>query len=127
GEFERVAALFARPVALTRRELQQLLGVKRYRIGFDRGRGGNGGGDDLALRLQALDARIDEAGTELVDVKESEEERGEPAQVEDEDPAGQRGRESRPDAAKEATPTLRCPLEEPGGRRSGGDVGLKLG
>jgi hypothetical protein len=38
----------------------------------DRGRGRDGAGDDLALRHQAFDARLDQAGAELVEIEDAD-------------------------------------------------------
>ena len=48
-------------------------------------------GDDLALRLQALHAGVDQTFAELVEVEEAEQQRDEPAEIEHDDAAGQRG------------------------------------
>ena len=54
------------------------------------GRGGDRRGDDLALRLQALHARVDQAGAELVEIEEAGEQRDQPAEIEHDDAARQR-------------------------------------
>ena len=47
--------------ALAGLHLQQLVGIDLDGVGIDRRRGGDGAGDDLALRQEALDARLDQA------------------------------------------------------------------
>ena len=59
------------------------------------GRGsGDRGGDDLALHLQALHPRVDEAFAELVEIEEAEQQRDEAAEVEHDDAAGERRRKA---------------------------------
>ena len=41
-------------------------------VGLDRRRGGDRAGDDLALRQQALHARVDQPGAELVEVEDAD-------------------------------------------------------
>ena len=55
--------------ALAGLQLEQLLRIDGDGIGVDRCRGGNGTGDDFALGQQALDARVDQALPELVEVE----------------------------------------------------------
>jgi hypothetical protein len=70
-------------------QLEQPVGVDRDRIGLDGGRGGDGAGDDLALGQQALHARIDQAGAELVEVEDADHENDEAGEIEDDDAPGQ--------------------------------------
>ena len=66
-ELDRVLVARRRRDAFARRELQQLFRIDGDRVGVDRRRGGDRRGDDLGLRRQALDARLDEVGAELVE------------------------------------------------------------
>ena len=67
------------------RGLQQLLGIDGDRVRLDARGGRYGGGDDLALGFQALDAGVDQALAELVDVEEAHREGNEAAEVQEND------------------------------------------
>ena len=81
--------LLAERGALAGLHLQQLVGIDGDRVGLDRRRGGDGAGDDLALGQQALDAGLDQALAELVEVEEADEQGDEAGEVEDDDAARQ--------------------------------------
>src|SRR5207248_286473 len=76
-------------IALARLQLEQPLGIDCDGVGLHRSGGGHGTRNDLALHEQALDARVDEAGAELREVKNSNDQREEPGYVEKDDPARQ--------------------------------------
>ena len=71
-EIETVELVRAGAQALAGLQLQQLLGIDGDGIGLDGRRGGDGAGDDLALRHQALDARVDQAVAELVEIEDAD-------------------------------------------------------
>ncbi len=74
-------------------QLQQLLRVDGDRAGLDGHGAGERGGDDLALHLQALHARVDDADPRLVQPEEADEEGHEARHVEQDDAADERGAE----------------------------------
>ena len=99
-ELQRGRRIVGEPIAFARRELQQLFGIDGDRIGVDRGGGRDRRRDDFALRLQALHARVDQAFAELIEIEKAEQQGDEPAEIEDDDAARQRRRETRTDAAQ---------------------------
>ena len=52
-------------------------------VGFDGRRGGDGAGDDLALHQQALHARVDQAGAELREIEDADEQREQAGEIEE--------------------------------------------
>ena len=137
-EFERGVGVVARRIrngialpgpvgGMSGRRLEQLLGIEPDRIGVDARRGRDGGGDDLALRLQALHAGVDQPLAELVDVEEGEGERHEPADVEEHDAPCQRRGEVRRHGAASGSRAADQPAADatqllPAGRREAGMV-----
>ena len=71
--------------ALAGLQFEQLLGIDADRIGLDRRRGGDRAGDDLALRHQAFDARVDQPVAELVEVEDADDQHAERGKVEKQD------------------------------------------
>ncbi len=71
--------------ALAGLQLEQLLGIDADRIGLDRRRGGDRAGDDLALRHQAFDARLDQPVAELVEIEDADDQHAERGEVEEQD------------------------------------------
>ena len=71
-EIETVELVGAGRKAFAGLQLQQLFGIDADGIGLDRGRGGDRAGNDLALGHQALDARVDEAVAELIEVEDAD-------------------------------------------------------
>ncbi len=72
GEFEaRRIGLVEGRQALAGLHLEQQIGIDRDEVAVDGRRGGDGGGDDLALDAQALDAGIDQAGAPLVEKEDA--------------------------------------------------------
>ena len=59
-------------------------------------------GDDLALDEEARDARVDQAGAELVEVEDAGDEDDERGEVEDDDTTGEARKDVQPDEAAEA-------------------------
>src|SRR5207302_123021 len=96
GKFKPRKGLLRGAVALTGLQVQETLGINVDRIGFDGGGGGNGAGNDLALYEQALDARVDEAGAELGEIKDTDHQGEQPRHVQKNDAARQ-AREADPD------------------------------
>ena len=89
-EIEAVERVFARAVAFARMQIEQLVGIERDRgIGFDRRRRRDGAGDDLALDLKTLDARVDQSGAELRQKQDADGERHQAGDVENDDAAGE--------------------------------------
>ena len=70
-KIEAVELVARRRQALSGLELEQLFGIDAQRIRLDGRRGGDGAGDDLALRHQALDARVDQPLAELVEIEDA--------------------------------------------------------
>ena len=70
-KIEAVELVARRRQALSGLEFEQLFGIDAQRIRFDGRRGGDGAGDDLALRHQALDARVDQPLAELVEIEDA--------------------------------------------------------
>ncbi len=91
-EFDGREPVVGRPVALARVQLHQPFGRDRDRVGLDRRRGRDGAGDDLALHLQALHARVDQAGAELREVKNPDDEGEQSGDVEKDDAPGEAGK-----------------------------------
>ena len=89
-EFDRVVVAGRRRGALAWRKLEQLVGVDGDRVGVDRGRGRDGGRDDIGLGGQALHPRRDNVGAELVEEQKADRQDHEAAEIEDDDAAGQR-------------------------------------
>ena len=69
-------------------------------VAVDGGRGGDRAGDDLALHQQALHARVDQAGAELRQIENADDERDQARDVEEDDAA----REAREALADEELP-----------------------
>ena len=88
-EVEAVQLVGSRAEAFAGLQLQQLFGVDRNGIRLDGRRGGDGAGNDLALRHQAFDARLDEAVAELVQVENADHQHAKRGKVEKQDAAGQ--------------------------------------
>ena len=75
-----------RVVALAGLQVEQPLGVDGdAAVEVDRGRGGDGGGDGLALYQEALNARLDQPGAELGEIENADDERDEAGDVEEDD------------------------------------------
>ena len=91
GEFERVGQAVVVGAGLALLLLEQFLGIELHLVGVDAGRGGDGAGDDLALRQQALHLGIDQAGAELVEIEDARDQDGEPDQIEHDDAPRQAG------------------------------------
>src|SRR2546430_7625798 len=70
-------------------QLEQPLGIDGDGIRLHRSRGGNRAGNDLALHQQALDACIDQAGTELREVEHADDQREQAGHVEEDDAAAE--------------------------------------
>ena len=87
-EFEAKACL-REPRRVSRLHLEQLVGIDGDGVGFDRRRTGDRAGDDLALRHQATDPRLDQALAELVEVEKADQQGHEPRKVEHHDAARQ--------------------------------------
>jgi hypothetical protein len=68
---------------LARLHLQQLVGIDGDRLGVGGRLRGDGRGDDLPLHRQALQARVDEAGAELVQIEDAADECDQRRQIED--------------------------------------------
>ena len=75
---------------MRRRGLQQLVGVEREIVATHAGRGRDGGRNDLSLSLETLDAGVDQTLAELINVEKQHQKGHQPAEVEDDDPSGQR-------------------------------------
>ena len=88
-ELEPGQRLLRRPVALTGLQVEQSLGIDGDGIGLHRRRGGHSAGNDLALHQQALNARIDQAGSELREIENADHEREQPRHVEKNDAPAQ--------------------------------------
>ena len=58
-------------------------------VGIDGRRGRDRRGDDLALHQQALDARIDQAGAELREIENADDQRQQAGDVEEDDAPGE--------------------------------------
>ena len=65
------------------------------RVGLDGGRGGDRRGDDFALRVQALHARVDHVGAKLVEVEKADDQNEQAAEIEHDDAPRQRGGKTR--------------------------------
>jgi hypothetical protein len=94
---------------LARLQLEQPLGIDGDGIGLHRRRGGDGAGDDFALHQQALDARVDQAGAELGQIKNSDHQRQQAGDVEKDDAPAQ----TRKGDADEEVPALQQELGAP--------------
>ena len=64
-----------RAVAFAGLQLEQPVGIDRDGVGLDGGRGGDRAGDDFALHQQALHARVDQAGAELRQIENADDQR----------------------------------------------------
>src|ERR1700689_2339794 len=93
-------------------QIEELVGIERDRgIGLDGRRRGDGAGDDLALDLKTLDARVDQAGAELRQKQNADGEREQPGDVENDNAA----REARGILGDEELQRLPRPAAEPRG------------
>ena len=113
-EFERRQRLVRRAVALAGLQLEQLVGIDGDGVGLDGGRGGDRAGDDLALHQQALHARVDQAGAELRQVEDADDQRDQAGEVEEDDAPGEAGEALRDE-------------ELPGAPRNGAQARASLG
>ena len=77
--------------ALAWLQFEQPVPVDVGAVAVGGGGGGNGAGDDLALHHEALDPGVDQAGTELRQVEDAEDERDEARDVERDDTPRQAG------------------------------------
>ena len=101
-EFVTEQRVVARAVALAGLQLQEPVGIDADGVGLD-GRGcGDRPGDDLALDEQALHPRIDQAGAELGEIENAENEGEQAGDVEEHDPA----REAREALGDEEMPAV---------------------
>ena len=115
---EAVELVGAGPDAFAGLQLEQLVGVDADRIGLDGRRSGDGAGDDLALRQQALDAGVDQPVAELVEVEDAGDQHGQAGEVEEEDAPGQAGEEVVAEEAAQPAPSpgRQAKTSEPRGR-----------
>jgi hypothetical protein len=90
-EFDRFVLALGRRGVFAGRQLKQFFRIDGDRIRFDRGRGGDRGRDDLALRAQALGARIDDVGAKLIEIEKADDQHEKAAQIEHDDAPRQRG------------------------------------
>ena len=120
-EVEVVELVRAGNEALARLQLQQLLGIDVDGIGLDGRRRRDSAGDDLALRHQALDARVDQPVAESVEIEDADDENGQRRQVEEQDAP----RQAREDVVAEETPQRHRHAAER--RRNGGQPPLRGG
>ena len=81
--------LLRRAVAFARLQLQQPLGIEGDGVLLGGRRRRDGAGDDLALHQQVLYARIDQAGAELRQVENADDEREQAGEVEEDDAPGE--------------------------------------
>ena len=88
-EFEPGHALVAEVVA--RLQFEQPVGVDVGAVAVGGGRGGDGAGDDLALHHEALHPRVDQAGAELRQIEDADDQRDQARDVERDDAAGEAG------------------------------------
>ena len=111
---------------LVGRELQQLLGIDGDRVGLDRRRRGDRRGDDAGLGLQALRPRGDDVGAELVEQQEGDDQDQQPAEIEEDDAAGERrGKAGERRAPEDAQPLARA--RPPPSRARGGKKRFAVG
>ena len=76
-------------------DLRQPVGIEHDAARFHRRVGGDGGGDDLALRAQALALRVDQPGVVLAQIEDAAEQDGEPDRIgEDDAPLQRRAKRS---------------------------------
>ena len=92
-EVEAVELVAGRIHAFAGLQLEQLFRVDGDRIGVDRRGRGDRGGDDLALRHQTLDPRLDQPLAELVEVEDARDQHAQSGQIEDEDAAREAGKD----------------------------------
>ena len=106
-EFERRERLVDRAVALAGLQFEQLVGIDRDRVGLDRRRGRDRARDDLALHQQALHARVDQAGAELRQIEDADDQREQAGDVEQDDAPRQARRALRDEEAPAPRPKAR--------------------
>ena len=75
------------------------VGIDDDALAHDLGVGGDGVGDDLALRLEGVELGVDQPGVEPAEIEDAADEDDEPHQVRDQDAAQEAGREEAHDAA----------------------------
>ena len=90
--------------------LGELVGVEHDALGLEGGVGGDGRGDDLALRLQRVALGIDQPGVVLAEVEDAEQQHAQPDEVGDEDASCQ---------ARRDEPYERLPAKPAAGRQRG--------
>ena len=77
--------------ALSGLQFEKLVRVDSESVGVDRGRCGDRSGDDLALGAQTGDARVDQAGAELVEEQDAGDENDQRGEIENDDAAREAG------------------------------------
>ena len=87
-EHQRI--VLARRRGIAGREIEQLVGIDEQRIGVDRGRGRDRRGDDVGLGGQALRARLDDVGAEVIEQQEAGHQGRQTAEIERDDASRQR-------------------------------------
>ena len=78
-EFQRREHVLGQSRGLAQLHLQQGIRIDLDGVDFHCGRGGDGAGDDLALRHQALHTGLDQTFAELVEIEKAHQERHQPA------------------------------------------------
>ena len=86
-EFQAGDALVDRSVVLARLQLEQPVAVHGAAVAVGGGGGRNRAGDDLALHHEALHPRVDQAGAELRQIENADDEREQARDVERDDAA----------------------------------------
>ena len=76
-------------VVLDRRQVEQAVAVAVAAVAVGGGGGGDRAGDDLALHHEALHPRVDQAGAELRQIEDADDERDQARDVERDDAAGE--------------------------------------
>ena len=129
GKLDAGLAFVRRPVTFAGLQLEQPLRIDGDGVALHGRRGGDGAGDDLALHLQALRARVDQPGAELREVENADHQRDQAGEIEKDDAAGEAGEalrdEELPDRAHDAangTETAAHNARRVLGRRFGGGL-----
>ena len=90
-EFEAGQALVDRPVVLARLQLEQAVAVDEGAVAVGGAGGRDRAGDDLALHHEALHPRVDQAGAELREIENADDQREQARDVEEDDAAREAG------------------------------------
>ena len=108
-EVEAGERFVRRPVAFAGLQFEQLVGVDGDRVSLDRRGCRNRARDDLALHQQALHARVDQAGAELREIENADQEREQADEVEDDDAPRQRRKAVLGEKAQHAAKAVKPP------------------